>query len=144
MKPFNLEKALAGVPVVLRGGKKAYIKYELPAEYSAGSPYVIIGYVVKADRKAEPVAWTKQGKFIDGLFDNYDIEGMWEEPRPSVQLELPCPLKEWVEGCYLIDDDFKIKRSTNGWYRKQLEEGRYFATEEDAQAWLNAMKNNRA
>lgn len=34
MKPFNLEKALAGEPVKLRGGQKAYIKYVLGDEYN--------------------------------------------------------------------------------------------------------------
>lgn len=51
---------------------------------------------------------------------------------------------------WLINDDFEVVQS---YYRegnkeklnveKLLEQGRYFASEEDAQAWLDAMKNNR-
>ncbi|HGO5853324.1 TPA: pyruvate kinase [Mannheimia haemolytica] len=144
MKEFDLKKALAGEPVRLRGGRKAYVKYSLRAEkvefglYSELHGYVLNEY----NQFLYAGSWAKEGKYCDYNSED-DIIGMWEEPLPRVQLELPCPLKEWVEGCYLIDDDFKIKRSTNGWYRKLLEEGRYFATEEDAQAWLDAMRNSR-
>lgn len=149
MKPFDLEEALAGKPVELADGNKAYVKFKVDDEYTksnkAANPHILIGFICgERDEYERECSWSINGKYFHGMESQSDIVGMWEEPRPRVQLELPCPLKVWVEGCYLIDDDFKIKRSTNGWYRKQLAEGRYFATEEDAQEWLNAMKNNRA
>lgn len=36
MKPFNLEKALVGEPVVLRGGRKAFVLCDKQRTYSAG------------------------------------------------------------------------------------------------------------
>lgn len=133
MKLFDLEKALGGDPFFNHRGEKSYLLKDLSGIYlDEKQPF--IGYTEKDNGEITVFQCTL----------NYFVEcKMWEEPRSTVTLTLPCPLKEWVSGCYLIDDDFNIKRSTNGWYNSKLREGRYFATEEDAQAWLGAMRNNR-
>ncbi|WP_458118753.1 pyruvate kinase [Mannheimia haemolytica] len=154
MKPFNLEEALAGKPVRLRDGRKAHVKYEIHEKYSGGSLYLISGYIVnKTGKKAEAVSWTKRGKFYDlaNCFDNYDILGMWEEPKqPRIKVDLPAPLKEPREGMFYIEfgtiyqSKWKENEMIDNEQEAILTRGGYYATAEDAQEWLNAMKNNRA
>lgn len=91
------------------------------------------------------VSWTVSGShFNDGTIAQYDIVGMWEEPRPTVTLTLPCPLKEPRDEMWFISSRFTIIKSAgDGGSKEFLEEGRYFASEYDAQEWLNAMLNSR-
>ena len=46
MKPFNLEAALAGEPVKLRSGAKAYIRHH---ETEVETPYPLFGFVRSTD-----------------------------------------------------------------------------------------------
>lgn len=157
MKPFDLEKALAGEPVKLRNGNKAYVKYMLHAPRST---YPVRGYRLSRNGEFEHTsAWTELGKFSD--YDDLhelDIIGMWQESRPRVQLDLPAPLKS-LDGltivyCPVLDKDMqgnvisKIyefhevifqEKSIQG----QLENGNLFSTKEDAQEWLDAQKGAR-
>ncbi|WP_237699829.1 single-stranded DNA-binding protein, partial [Mannheimia haemolytica] len=57
--------------------------------------YVKKGHLVSIIGKIKTRKWTDSGShFNDGTIAQYDIVGMWEEPRPTVTLTLPCPLKE--------------------------------------------------
>lgn len=151
MKAFDLEKALAGEPVKLRNGIKAYIKFDLHKEaiISYNPLYQLNGYTVDKDNNFLYIEnWLGNGNFhADGRISNYDIVGMWEEPRPRVQLDLPYPLKEWQPDCYYVDYNWEIKK-TNHKQKNIFTEfnsvfGLYFASEKDAQEWIDAMKNNR-
>lgn len=152
MKPFDLRKALAGEPVKLRDGSKAWVKYVMPDDYKGEFPLRGIYRSVITDTNYIDAIWTKAGnRFYSGCEGDLDILGMWEEPRPRVRLDLPCPLKAPQEGMWYLHPQY-IRKSTYSldthdvWIfnnRAALENGFYFATKEDAQEWLDAMRNAR-
>lgn len=151
MKPFDLEKALAGEPVKLRNEIKAYIKFDLHKEaiISYNPLYQLNGYTVDKDNNFLSIEnWLENGNFnADGRISNYDIVGMWEEPRPRVQLDLPCPLKKWQPNCYFIDEFLMPQKTTakqENTLTKVFEEvSYYFAKKEDAEEWINAIKQSK-
>lgn len=107
-----------------------------------------------AELVAENYQQQKQIRFLQSELKiaqpdtGFSIGSMWEEPRPRVSLTLPRPLKEPQEGMYLITSNFEIyesdfKEGRGGYNISALAEGRYFATKEDAQEWLDAMRNAR-
>ncbi|HED4408815.1 TPA: pyruvate kinase, partial [Pasteurella multocida] len=79
MKPFNLEKALAGEPVVLRNGNKAFVKFVL--ENPLLEDDQIVGFYIDSEGKEELTSWGKDGIHIPNIISIYDIIGMYEEPR---------------------------------------------------------------
>ncbi|HED4436881.1 TPA: pyruvate kinase [Pasteurella multocida] len=147
MKEFNLEKALAGEPVVLRGGCKAYVKFKLPEPYTTKMP--LVGYYENALGRSVDMLWFENGHASDEEDTHIlDIYGMYKEPRPTVTLTLPCSIKT----AHHNQEVFKRGNSTiirfyfdanRDKHRKMLESGSLFYSEEDAQAWLDAMKNAR-
>lgn len=165
MKAFDLEKALAGEPVVLRNGHKAFIVKHIPEEHIKKEECELIGYLVEGLKFQSCATWTKDGKYNPCFSSHiYDIVGMYEEPRPTVTLTLPAPITypEENKRCYTIvindvdaydgDGSFVsisdwVAEKENGDYdyqtKQRIMEGLLFATEEDAQAWLEALKNSR-
>ncbi|OIQ13484.1 hypothetical protein [Pasteurella multocida] len=146
MKEFNLEKALAGEPVVLRVESKAFVKFEVPKELRANNFADIVGFKISGDEFIVK-EWD-----IDGVARSScgyeDIVGMYEEPRPTVTLTLPAPIKT----AHHNQEVFKRGNSTiirfyfdanRDKHRKMLESGSLFYSEGDAQAWFEAMKNAR-
>lgn len=88
MKPFNLEEALSGKLVQLRGGQKAIICYRVPDNYrcDSGEPWAfpLLGIVLDTDNAIEQVGacWRDNGTF--GCAGSvFDIVGMFEEPPKS-------------------------------------------------------------
>lgn len=86
MKPFDLEKALAGEPVVLRGGQKAAILYRIPDKYKSteGHPpaFPLQGLILddKGLVKEFGACWREDGTYNhEGSL--YDIVGIWEESK---------------------------------------------------------------
>ncbi len=82
--------------------------------------------------------------------DNHkdDIIGLWEEPEPVtelVTLTLPCPLKEPRNEMWFISHNKVIKSSyqKSNITKDEFEQLTYFGSEKDAQAWIDAMRNNR-
>lgn len=150
MKPFDLEKVLAGEPVKLRDGKKAYIKFDLSKEVvnSYKVTFPLNGYVVDENNNfLSTERWLKNGQYSGETKRNYDIVCMWEEPRQRVQLDLPCPLKTAEIGqtvYYQIGKEVcSIKFGYDSFVDRILELGCVFATKEDCQEWIDAMINNR-
>lgn len=153
MKPFNLEEALSGKPVQLRGGNKVLIIEDLSTRtlLHPKKEFCLIGFIINKTGYLDMPAqyWRKNGRFLENQDSPWDIVGMYEEPRPTVTLTLPCPLKEPQEKMWLISEEFNVYESSysercitnlsNDWFSQ----GRYFASKEDAQAWVNALKNNR-
>ncbi|MFC0925146.1 pyruvate kinase [Pasteurella multocida] len=146
MKKFDLEKALAGEPVVLRNGSKAFVKFVL--ENPVCEECAMIGYVIDDRGRDSLIGWYKNGLYASCGGDGLDIVGMYEEPRPTVTLTLPAPIKT----AHHNQEVFKRGNSTiirfyfdanRDKHRKMLESGSLFYSEEDAQAWLDAMKNAR-
>ena len=73
---FDLEKALAGQPVVLRDGTKAFVRYH---ETELDTVYPLQGYLEGADKYAT-ATWKADGHCYSNLGTESDIVGMWIEP----------------------------------------------------------------
>ncbi|HDR1195312.1 TPA: pyruvate kinase [Pasteurella multocida] len=136
MKPFDLEKALAGEPVRDLSGNKRYILKHPENGY-------LVTYAMDNIAVCCSTIWYKN---INQ--DEFSMFGMYEEPRPTVTLTLPAPIKT----AHHNQEVFKRGNSTiirfyfdanRDKHRKILESGSLFYSEEDAQAWLDAMKNAR-
>lgn len=88
MKPFNLEEALSGKPVLLRGGQTAVVLYRIPDKYTSddGQPpaFPLQGLILDAEGFVDVfgACWRANGTYnhADSL---YDIVGMWQEPAKS-------------------------------------------------------------
>lgn len=141
MKPFDLKKALAGEPVKLRNGMKAYIKYNLEVEPCFDGNFPLQGYFI--NNGIIIFSWSLKGEATSIVGNEIDIVGMWEEPRPRVQLDLPCPLKKWKPDCYLITDRLTVEKTvfTERPFNEEL--CLYFDKEEYAEEWINAMKQSK-
>ncbi|MEG9481270.1 pyruvate kinase [Mannheimia sp. HC-2023] len=141
MKAFDLKKAIAGEPVLTRDNQKGYVKFTI--ENDLNKIERLVG-IVHNGSLVEVEKWFLNGNVLSDDIAPNDIVGMWEEPRPTVTLTLPCPLKEPRDEMWFISSRFTIIKSAgDGGSKEFLEEGRYFASEYDAQEWLNAMRNSR-
>lgn len=149
MKPFNLEAALQGEPVQLRSGCKAIILYRVPDVYRYNDGTTILfplkgiyftpdGGVSNSDS-----SWKDDGAYSDNCESERDILGMWEEPTPTATFTLPkpfCPKKgeEYyfikMNGFGSLYVDKKVRESVVFEYNA-------FKKEEDAQAWIDAMRD---
>lgn len=91
MKPFNLKEALSGKPVKLRNGMKALICYRIPDEYvfndgsSAAFPLQGIIFNKRGNLKQIAEVWRDNGTYGDGYLHKFDIIGMWEEPKLTLE-----------------------------------------------------------
>lgn len=65
-EPFNLDKALAGEPAMLRNGKKAYVLKQIKD--------TLIGYF----DECSPLSWGINGDASLAAESNHDIVGMWK------------------------------------------------------------------
>ena len=149
MKEFNLEAALNGEPVMLRNGKKAIIYYCTPAEFKfdenipdsfplKGMVFDLNGYLDDPS-----VSWRCNGSFRCSE-DAWDIIGMWEEPKISIE-DLPKPFKpQETESYYYINGGCigyrNEYRYSNLFDRYAAENGNCFSTRECAEMWLKLMK----
>lgn len=86
MKPFDLEKALAGEPVQLRDGRKAKLIFKIPDElvFSGGlrPEYPLLGFIYKHNGELHHMKeyWSLDGGYMLGSDeDELDIVGLWEE-----------------------------------------------------------------
>lgn len=148
LEQFNVDRALAGEPVKLRDGKKAYMKYIMPPEYKG--PYPLRGYIIDPNgaSEIESSSWTLEG-ISSVLISNHkcDIISMWEEPEPvskNVTVTLPRALRKPKDKMWFVDSDGPTRSS----YGKNIQLGDfekipYFGSEEDAKAWFDAMQNSR-
>jgi|GEM_PF-2023385 len=95
MKPFDLEKALAGEPVKLKNGLKAYVIKKLDSPEIG--MHELIGFYETERKRQQSVSW-----FYDGTrCDDFAITGMWEEPKRYINgIEVPKSLtmKTCVNG----------------------------------------------
>ena len=153
MKPFNKAEALKGAPVVLRNGEKAFVGFEIPADQLINSDIkdALHGYIVGPLNIAEDtISWKEDGRILSNRESEFDIVGMWEEPRQHATITFPAPLNKPIKKgseYFSISNDFKVIKSKftpDPTDMLILECGFMFATREDAQAFLDAMKAARA
>lgn len=143
IKPFNLEKALGGEPVMLRDGSKAFVKYVMPEEFDVERP--LNGFVIERG-EVYSYRWSLDGTAIKPTLDHpQDIIGMWKEPPPkTVTVTLPCPLKEPKDDMWFISRG-EVAKSNNGRLipSDSFKRISYFGSAKDARAWVLAMQENR-
>lgn len=91
MKPFDLEKALAGEPVILRNGSKAFVLADLRDLFPKDTyfPRCLVGVYSHNDcHKAfyGTARWKPNGKYFEHLKESSsDIVGMWCEPKLTTE-----------------------------------------------------------
>lgn len=150
MKEFNLDAALNGEPVKLRNGQKAIIYYRTAAEFkldeNTPDAFPLKGMVFDKEGYLDDssVTWRCNGRFRYSE-DEWDIIGMWEEPKISVE-DLPKPFKPQVTQhyYYIAGGDIAFEDEyleSNSFDRNAAKNGNCFRTREDAQKWLDFMKS---
>ena len=147
MKEFNLKAALNGEPVMLRNGQKAYIKYNLLDEIKSLNVkvgmYPLVGYRLEYNY-INNTSWDVLGVAKYHTTREYDIIGMWEEPKISIE-DLPKPFKPKEDDEYFYINGGIIEYESEFWNSsdfdiKASKRGGCFRTKEDAQKWLDFMK----
>lgn len=124
MKEFDLKAALNGEPVMLKNGQKAVIKFNLLDDVEnlapSDSAYPLFGYRFN-EGHVYTLSWGLSGESIHWAVSEYNIVGMWEDPKISIE-DLPKPFKpKDGESYYHIISCYRTK--------------------EDAQKWLDFMKS---
>lgn len=147
MKEFNLDAALNGEPVKLRSGHKAIILNDARNYFKNTRPNeeVLIGFVSDIDNQDKLLyhgAWTSDGSWISNFVDEFDIIGMWEEPKISIE-DLPKPFKPDIgdEFFYLSVGTVQYCSFYSDINADLMRNGQCFSTREDAQKWINFMKS---
>lgn len=152
MKKFDLKAALNGEPVMLRNGQKAIIYYcvhdNFKFDEKTPDTFPLKGMVFdeKGYLDDSSVTWRRSGRFRYSE-DEWDIVGMWEEPKKQISIEdLPKPFKPNSGESY-----YYICGRTIGYISKYAEispfdnlsakNGQCFRTKEDAQKWIDFMKS---
>lgn len=147
MKKFDLKAALNGEPVMLRNGYKAYIKYNLLDEIKSLNVkigmYPLVGYRLECNY-INRTSWDVLGIAKYSATREYDIIGMWEDPKISIE-DLPKPFKpQETESYYYINGGCigyrNEYRYSNLFDRYAAENGNCFSTRECAEMWLKLMK----
>lgn len=143
LKPFNLQEALKGKPVLLREGLKAYVRHH-ETEISTTAGEVLLGYI-------EGIGswnWCVEGDYNTyGFESKHDIVGMFPETRIINGFKVPVPEKDApVLGVIYYtadasDKEFYLDFVWDGAYYdiRLLERGLVFTCKEDAVANAKAM-----
>lgn len=153
MKPFDLEKALAGEPVKLENGLKAYITGKVKDEYN--TKYCLVGYVVSGDVDVTLESWDITGSAgLNLKYREQSIAGMWEEPKPkkfingievpeSVTLETYEPNKFYWFVDFSETDNVAYSKLEVAFEedRNIIKTGLVFETKEGAAAMAKALLN---
>ena len=149
MKKFDLKAALNGEPVMLGNGQKAYIKYNLLDEIKSLNVkvgmYPLVGYRLECNY-INNTSWDVLGIAKYRATREYDIIGMWEEPKKQISVEdLPKPFKPKESDEYFYINGGIIEYESEFWNSsdfdiKASKRGGCFRTREDAQKWLDFMK----
>lgn len=99
IKKFDLKAALNGEPVMLRNGQKAIIYYcvhdNFKLDEKTPDTFPLKGMVFdeKGYLDDSSVTWRRSGRFRYSE-DEWDIVGMWKEPKKQISIEdLPKPFK---------------------------------------------------
>lgn len=110
MKPFDLESALQGEPVQLRNGTKAFVLCDLKDYFrDPNSSKHLVGITSTNDdtNKYEcTMRWFETGKYRGDestIDSNYDIIGMWEEPKLTSEQVLE---KAYQEDLIVLCDGY--------------------------------------
>lgn len=142
-EPFDLERALAGEPVLLRNQSKGHILKQIDDTF--------IGYF----DHSSPISWGLDGSRSQAADSSFDIIGMWKEPEnaqanaQAQYKEMPKPIEEfgdlekvWLVGSMpsrLYPTYYSSKNFNDLDVKLRLQNKQLFATEEHAQLWCDAL-----
>lgn len=134
MKEFDLEAALNGKPVMLRNGIKAVVKYNLLNEVEKlevrDAEHPLIGYRFDGIY-INTTSWSLTGKSVHWKTMEYDIIGMWEEPKLTSEQVLEKAYQENLPLDAIGKKAFVIAKTKDGDYVMQCgEDNLYFASNE--------------
>lgn len=76
LKPFDLQTALKGEPVMLRNGMKAFVRHH-ETELDVATQSSLIGFFLCKDERISPYAWNQHGKYRVEWESDLDIIGMY-------------------------------------------------------------------
>lgn len=97
LKPFDLEAALKGEPVMLRDGSKAFVRHH-ETEQKVGDDFRLWGVFFTDLNTCTTTSWTAQGKWRDDERDYaLDIIGMYQKTQMVNGFEVPAPETEKPE-----------------------------------------------
>lgn len=147
LKPFDLQAALKGEPVMLRSGEKAYIRHH-ETELLVENGYQITGFIMREGVESVLESWDTRGRFYGREQDDEnDIIGMYPKTRIINGFEVPAP--ETIAP--KIGDVYYIPRICSDYFVENriwaecsfdlcaLKRGLVFLTKEDAIANSKAM-----
>lgn len=144
MKPFNLDEALTGKPVILRNGDEAYIRHH-ETELRVTAESRVVGY----SEGGLLLSWCPEGRYNLELQElhHWDIVGMYPETRVINGFEVPAPETEELEystSYYIASSEARRFYSCETWNdhdmdKLWLERGLVFLNKEDAVANTKAM-----
>ena len=147
LKPFDLQAALKGEPVMLRNGKKAIIRHH-ETEYPMIGSYQIWGLIIRDVNHFVMEPWSVQGKYMAGGESQKDIIGMWPKTRMINGFEVPAPETQDPEegttyyipllhtvNLYGKDVWYRDEQ----WHKRYIKRGMVFLNAEDAIANTKAM-----
>lgn len=147
LKPFDLEAALRGEPVILRDGSKAFVRHH-ETELPTGSCWQIWGIGNRTDGRIVFLQWSTSGGYdMDGAVSDLDIVGMYQKTRTINGFEVPIPETEelkvgnWYFSPRILSDEFCEAEKWIGGSSdlRALNRGLVFLTKEDAIANAKAM-----
>lgn len=84
---FDVERALAGEPVILRDGRKAYVRHK---EEEFKLRYPLSGLIISETLPFTQHTWRLSGlvnadvAYDEGVYDDYDIVGMYPKEPPTM------------------------------------------------------------
>jgi hypothetical protein len=145
MKEFDLRASLNGEPVMLKNGQKAFVKFNLLDDVenleSRDAVYPLFGYRFE-NNYVYTISWDLSGQSAHWATSEYNIIGMWEEPKISIE-DLPKPFKPDIgdEFFYLSVGTVQYCSFYSDINADLMRNGQCFRTREDAQKWINFMKS---
>ena len=123
MKPFDLQEALNGASVQLRNGQKAYVVGLSKVGAEDGNSYIVGEY------ERNLCNWSKDGKYWLNRESEWDIVGMYEEPKLTSEQVLEKAYQENLPLDAIGKKAFVIAKTKDGDYVMQCgEDNLYFAS----------------
>ena len=104
-EPFDLERALAGEPVILRDGRKAYVRHYEKTLTLRQDGRPLLGYKLY-DGRAVEASWGPDGLWLRGREFPKDIVGMYPQHRLVNGVKVPV-FPDWEpalgETVFIVD-----------------------------------------
>lgn len=148
IKPFDLQAALKGEPVMLRNGQKAFVRHH-ETEQPTGSCWELWGIGNRKDGSTMFLQWSTGGRYdMDYAVSDLDIIGMYQKTHIVNGFEVPAPETEepddytkYYAPNLFVDEMHSglIWHRNSEWDNRLIRRGLLFLNKEDAIANTKAM-----